>query len=105
MFRNKSKSRSIVSETKLDDSFPTKQFVMSGFYKPCRLDPCSNGGGFLLYVRNDLPSCLLSEYTPPENVEYKFAEINIRKKKCILYCSYNAHKNKISNMVVYLLHN
>ena len=44
MFRNKSKSRSIVSETKLDDSFPTKQFVMSGFYKPYRLDRCSNGG-------------------------------------------------------------
>ena len=30
----------LVSETKLDDSFPTAQFLMSGFFKPYRLNRC-----------------------------------------------------------------
>ena len=36
----------LVSETKIDDSFPTAQFLMSGFCKSYRLDPCSSGGAF-----------------------------------------------------------
>ena len=43
----------IVSETKLDDSFPTTQFLMSGFFKLGRF---SNGEGLLLYIRGDLTS-------------------------------------------------
>ena len=51
----------LVSETNLDDSFPTAQFLMSGFCKPYRLDYCSNGGDLLLYIREDIPSRLLTE--------------------------------------------
>ena len=71
----------LVSETKLDGSFPTVQFLMSGFCRSYRLDHCSNGGGLLLYIREDIPSHLLIEYKPPEYVECLFVEINIRKKK------------------------
>ena len=71
----------LVSETKLDDSFPTARFLMSGFCKPYRLDRCSNGGGFMFYIREDIPSRLLTDYKPPENVECLFVEINIRRKK------------------------
>ena len=71
----------LVSETKLDDSFPTAQFLMSGFCKHYRLDRCSNVGCLLLYSREDIPFRLLTEYKPHENVECLFVEINIRKKK------------------------
>ena len=71
----------LVSETKLDDSFPTAQFLMSGFCKQYRLDRCSNVGCLLLYIREDIPFRLLTEYKPHENVECLFVEINIRKKK------------------------
>ena len=71
----------LVSETKLDDSFPTAQFLMSGFCKQYRLDRCSNVGCLLLYIREDIPFLLLTEYKPHENVECLFVEINIRKKK------------------------
>ena len=71
----------LVSETKLDDSFPMAQFLMSGFCKPYRLDRCSNGGGFMFYIREDIPSRFLTDYKPPENVECLFVEINIRRKK------------------------
>ena len=67
------------SETKANDSFPTAQFLMSGFCKPNSLDRCSNGGRLMLYIREDIPPPLLTEYKPPENVECLFVEINIRK--------------------------
>ena len=50
----------------------------------------------------DLPPRLLTEYKPPENVECLFVEINIRKKKWLLCCSYNPHKNNISNHLHHL---
>ena len=35
----------IITETKLDDSFPIDQFIISGYSKPYRLDRNRNGGG------------------------------------------------------------
>ena len=90
-----------VSETKLDDSFPTTQFLMSGFCRTYRLDRCSNDEGLLLYIREDTTSRLPTEYKPPENVESLFVEINIRKRKWLL-CCYNPHKNNISNHLHHL---
>ena len=69
---------------------------MSGFCKFYRLDCCSNGG-VLLYIREDIPSRLLTKQKPPENIECLFVENNIRKKKCLLCCSYNPLKDNISN--------
>ena len=41
----------MVSETKLDDSFPEGQFLIDGFHSPFRFDRNKNGGGIMLYVR------------------------------------------------------
>ena len=88
----------LLSETKLDDSFPTGQFSLNGYSKPYRLDCSLNGGGILLYVRDDIPSRLLTDYKIKNNVELFFVEVNIRKKKkWLLSCSYNPHKSNISN--------
>ena len=38
----------MVSETKLDDTFPTSQFLMQGYSTPFRKDRTSKGGGILL---------------------------------------------------------
>ena len=85
----------LVSETKLDDSFPTAQFLLDGFSKPYRLDRCSNGDGLLLYINDDISSRLLTDHRLPDNVECLFTEINIRNKKWLLCCSYNPHRNNI----------
>ena len=37
----------IIFETKLDESFSTRQFLMNGFSSPHRLDRKCNGGGIL----------------------------------------------------------
>ena len=46
----------MISETKIDDSFPVGQFLIEGFCTPYRLDRNSKGGDILLYVREDIPS-------------------------------------------------
>ena len=67
----------LISETKLDDSFPSAQFLLHEFSKPHRLNRCSNGGRILLYIRDDIPSLLLSNSNKSEGI---FAEISSRGK-------------------------
>ena len=82
----------LTSETKIDESFPSGQFLLDGFSKPYRLDRCANGGGILLYVRDDISSCLPTEYKLQYNTECLFIETNIRKKRRLFCCSYNPNK-------------
>ena len=50
----------MISETKLDSSFPTRQFHIHGFSEPCRFDRNSNGGEILLQIRDGISSKLIS---------------------------------------------
>ena len=70
----------MLSETKVDDTFPTSQFMIDGFSKPYRLDRCSNGGGILIYVRNDINSRLITKSKVSDKIECLFIEIILRKK-------------------------
>ena len=69
----------MVSETKLDDSFPHGQFLIEGFHSPFRFDRNINGGGIMLYAREDIPAKLLSHDFPYG--ESFLVEINLYKKK------------------------
>ena len=86
----------ILSETKLDDSFPLAQFRLHGFSSPYRFDRNSRGGGILVYIREDIPSKFL-DIKSDCNIESITVEINLRKRKWLLNCSYNPHKNLIAN--------
>ena len=44
-----------IAETKLDETFPTSQFVIEGSMRPFRLDRSKNGGGLLVYIKEGLP--------------------------------------------------
>ena len=85
----------VISETKIDESFPTSQFSITGYSPPYRLDRNNQGGGLLLYVRNDIPSkqiiCNFSQ-----DIECITVEINIWKKKWLIYGIYNPQKNNIN---------
>ena len=72
-----------IQETKLDSSFPTGQFKLEGYSEPYRLDRNRNGGGVMIYVREDIPSKLLSKHNFTKNVEGMFVEINLRKTKLL----------------------
>ena len=69
----------MVSETKLDDSFPEVQFLMEGFHSPFRFDRNRSGGGIVLYVLEDILAKLLSHEFPC--AESFFVEINLYNKK------------------------
>ena len=49
----------VITETKLDHTFPEKQFLIPGYKKPYRRDRNANGGGVMIYVREDIPSDVL----------------------------------------------
>ena len=51
----------LISETKVDLSFHSSQFAIDGFSSPFRLDRNSSGGGIILFVREKIPSKILSE--------------------------------------------
>ena len=86
----------VVSETKLDASFPDSQFFIEGFCRPYRLDRNKNGGGILVYTRNDITSRVMNDYKLPDKIEGLFIEINLRKKKWLLCCAYNPTKRVYS---------
>ena len=65
----------MVSETKLDSSFPVSQFLIEGYTPPFRLNPDNNGGGVMLFVRDDVPCKLLSVENHP--MESFYVEINL----------------------------
>ena len=44
----------IITETKLDKSFPNGQFFLHGYSEPFRLDSNQFGGGLLTFVREDI---------------------------------------------------
>ena len=64
----------MISETKIDNTFHHSQFSMEGFSTPHRLDPDSNGGGYPLYVIEDIPSKLIT--TENKHIERFFVELN-----------------------------
>ena len=71
----------LISETKLDDSFPSAQFLIKGFSALYRFDRNSKGVGLLFYVREDIPSKILT-YSSNCDIKTYLIEINLRKRKC-----------------------
>ena len=85
----------MISETKLDESFPVSQFLIPGFENPIRLDRSSSGGGIILYIREGISFKLLKSNCLSANTEAFLVEVKVNKKKWLLCCSYNPHKTLI----------
>ena len=79
----------VVCETKLDETFPSSQFHMDGFSLPYRLDRNRDGGGVMIFVKEDIPSKPLTKHNFPSDVEGLFVELNFRKSKWHLFGTYH----------------
>ena len=77
----------LLSETKIDDSFPNSQFYAEGF-KMYRKDRTKTGGGLLLYGNENLPGKIISSYKFKENSEIILFEFSIANKKWLLLGNY-----------------
>ena len=68
----------IISETKLDSSFPNGQFQIHGYSKLCRFDRNVNSGGILVSILEDIPAKLTDSQMKTKRF---FIELNLKKKK------------------------
>ena len=84
----------VISETKFNESFPNGQFKIPGYVLPCRLDRNQFGGDIMVFVREDIPSRVLSLN---KSIESLFIELNFHEKKWLLCCTCNPNRNNISN--------
>ena len=67
----------VLTETKLDDSFPNLQFSVDGFSEPFRIDRNRSGGEVMIFVGDDIPSKLLTKHFFPNDIEGLFLELNL----------------------------
>ena len=93
----------MISETKLNSSFPDTQFQMKSYLKPCRLDRNSKGQDLILYVREDISSELRNSSCIDHNKEYFFIELNLRKLKWLIICNYNPDKTRMKGYLEYII--
>ena len=86
----------VLTETKLDYTFLKTQFIIEGYMPPFRFDRPTNGGGVIIYVRDDIPCRKLKPNLILEHFEGIFLEINLRKTKWLLFGGYNPYKENIT---------
>ena len=89
----------MISETKIDDSYATNQFIIQRYAAPLRLDRNSRGGGILIYVREDIPCKEFKCQKHSKDIECIYFEINLRNNKWFLMGGYKPHKDTISQFL------
>ena len=86
----------LVTESKLDDTFPMGQFQIEGFSRPIRLDRNRNGGGLIVFMRDDLTCRELKPRVLYPELECTFLEVRIRHNKWLVVVGYNPQKENIN---------
>ena len=94
---------------KIDNTFLVSQFCVPGYSVPFRLGLTGNEGGIMLYVKEHISCRMLSKFTFEKKIEAFATEINLRKVKWLLVCSYNpnfcklpVHLNVIDNAIEFI---
>ena len=89
----------LVSETKVDPSFPSSQFEMESFSSSLRVGRNDSGGGIMPFFRDETPLKLLRQYKRNSSVENMFIEINLQSKNWLLSCSYKRNLILLNNHI------
>ena len=63
--------------------------MVDGFSMPYRQDRNRNGGGIMIYIRDDIPSKLLTKHVFPDNIKALFVELNFRKSRWLIMGAYH----------------
>ena len=75
----------LIAETKLDNTFPVRTYVIEGFMKPFEYDRDRNGegGGLFIYMRERVPGKRNTKYEAHDDAECgrnnrnKFQKVNV----------------------------
>ena len=84
----------MISEARLDSSFPNGQFQIHGHSEPYRFDRNGSCGGTIAFIRKDIPTKLIDSQI---KIEGFFTELNLRRKKWLLCCYCNPRYFQISH--------
>ena len=85
----------LLSETKLDETFPNQQFNMSN-YKTFLIERNKHGGGLLFYISENIPCKPINDEIIPSDIEMIMFEFLVKTRKwlCIgLYKSPSQNEN------------
>ena len=74
----------VITETRLDNTFLTSQFLVTGFCMPYRLDWNRSGVGIMTFFHDDIPSRVLTKHVFSDDIEGLFIELNFRKAAVFL---------------------
>ena len=77
----------LISESKLDSTFPNAQFKITSF-KIFRYDRNRFGGGLLLYVNDKVPFKFLNKHSIFSDIELIVVEFHQNKRKWLSLCVY-----------------
>ena len=88
----------IITESKLDETFPDSQFTMDGYSPPFRCGRNSNGDGVIIYVKEDIP-CKVHHIPQLLFLEGIFLEVKLKKSKWLLIWGYNPSKDSIPHFM------
>ena len=96
----------LVSESKLDSTFPMNQFHVCGF-KVFRRDPNRFGGSLILYINKNIPCGSLTDHPTFANSELIAIEIHQKKRRWLFIgiCkSPSQSDNKFTNRLSLIIH-
>ena len=74
----------IITDRKLHNTFPTSQLYIEIFPMPYRLDRNRNGGGIVIYVREDIPTKIPAKHNLSKDIEGIFLEIIFLKVQMVM---------------------
>ena len=77
----------VISETKLDNTYPDNQFILEG-YRMYRRDRKKGGGGLITYFSSCLPSCKISLPKVYKTLEAIAIEAKIGEKDLLFLAVY-----------------
>ena len=91
----------VITETKLDESFSAANFEIDGFHSPYVFNRSLNGGGIMVFVRDDFFSKELHMHKScfSADIEGIFIEINLRKTKWLLFATYHPPSQNIEHFL------
>ena len=65
------------------------QFLGTGFSVSYRLDRNRNRGGVMIFIRDDIPSTVLTKHIFSDHIEGLFIDLNFREAKWLLFETYH----------------
>ena len=89
-----------IAETKIDELFPTAQFLLVGYHSPYRLDESPKSGGILVYVKSSIPSRQLNFPNLPYKIQAIPFELNLRKEKWLVISIYRPPLELLFRVVI-----